>query len=100
MYLLGAGGTMVQSVRLYQMFIRNGICVRSTVKTRAGSSGRRRRHGRWSSSRLDAPAGAAPGSCCTVSTCTAFRGSASDLGGDVLAGTQRRVDVDPPGDDA
>src|SRR5918995_859640 len=100
MYLRDDGGTMVQSVRLYQMFIRNGICVSSTVKASAGSRGRRRRHGRRSSSCLGAVPSAAPGSCRTVSSCTAFSGSASDLGGDVLARTQRSVDVGSPGDDA
>src|SRR5918993_3478014 len=69
MYLRDVGGTMVQSVRLYQMFIRNGTCVSSTVKTSAGSSGRRRCQGRRSSSCLGAVPSAAPGSCRTVSTC-------------------------------
>src|SRR4029453_13918291 len=100
MYVRGVGGTMVQSVRLYQMFMTNGTCVSSTVKASAGNSGSPCRHGRGSPSCFGAVPSAAPGSCRTVSSCTAFSGSASDLGGDVLARTQRRVDVGLPGDDA
>src|ERR671910_781876 len=100
MYLRGVGGTMVQSVRPYQMFIRNGIWVSRTVNTSAGSSGRRRRQGCRSSWCRGAVPIAAPGSCRTVSGRPALSGSTSDLRGDVLARHHRRVDVGPPGDDA
>src|SRR3954471_20767534 len=39
----GPGGTIFQSVRLYQMLITNGTCVSTIVNSRAGRRGNRRR---------------------------------------------------------